>query len=155
MIQNGSESRLAYGGVVSGPVFKEVADKLYAFKISEEKVGRYVHVPDSNFYRFFGMNKDINKIMTVFNFPVKEQPDSDKWSTTVLKDGAATFISDNISTSKKVIPDVKGLGLKDAIYVLENMGLKVLASGRGKVVSQSLMENSGFSKGQLIKLELN
>jgi cell division protein FtsI (penicillin-binding protein 3) len=33
VIQNGSESRLAYGGVVSGPVFKEVAEKLYAFKI--------------------------------------------------------------------------------------------------------------------------
>ena len=155
VIQNGSESRLAYGGVVSGPVFKEVADKLYAFKISEEKVGRYVHVPDSNFYRFFGLNKDLNKIMNVFNYPVKEQSDPDKWSSTVLKDGVASFIADNVSTNKKVIPDVTGLGLKDAIYLLENMGLKVLASGRGKVVSQSILENSGFSKGQLIKLELN
>ena len=155
VIQNGSESRLAYGGVVSGPVFKEVADKLYSFKISEEKVGRYVHVPDSNFHRFYGMNKDLNEIMNVFKYPGKEQSDADKWSTTVLKDGAASFIADNNSTNKKVIPDVTGLGLKDAIYVLENMGLKVLATGRGKVVSQSLTESSGFSKGQLIKLELN
>jgi cell division protein FtsI (penicillin-binding protein 3) len=155
VIQNGSESRLAYGGVVSGPVFKEVADKLYAFKISEDKVGRYVHVPDSNFHRFYGLNKDLNKIMNVFNYPVNEQPDADKWSTTVLKDGVASFIAEDISTNKKIIPNVTGLGLKDAIYVLENMGLKVLASGRGKVVNQSLIENSGFSKGQLIKLELN
>lgn len=155
VIQNGSESRLAYGGVVSGPVFKEVADKLYAFKISEENVGRYVHVPDSNFHRFQGLNKDLNKIMNVFNYPVQGNADADKWSSTVLKNGTVSFIADNISTDKKMIPDVKGLGLKDAIYILENMGLKVLASGKGKVVNQSLIESSGFAKGEIIKLELN
>ena len=155
VIQNGSESRLAYGGVVSGPVFKEVADKIYAFKISEPNVERYVHVPDSNFYRFYGLNQDLNKILNVFNYPVSSQQEADKWSTTIIKDGAASFIAGNISFNKKVVPDVKGLGLKDAIYVLENMGMKVAASGRGKVTSQSLPENTGFSKGQLIKLELN
>lgn len=155
VIQNGSESRLAYGGVVSGPVFKEVADKIYAFKISEQNVERYVHAPDSNFHRFYGLNQDLNKILNVFNYQVKEQQEADKWSTTIIKDGTASFIAGNISLNKKVVPDVTGLGLKDAIYVLENMGLKVAASGRGKVISQSLAENSGFSKGQLIKLELN
>ena len=114
-----------------------------------------MHVPDSNFHRFYGMNKDLNTIMNVFNYPAKEQVDGDKWSTTVLKDGAANFIADNQRMGKQVIPDVTGLGLKDALYVLENMGLKVLASGRGKVINQSLTENSGFSKGQLIKIELN
>ena len=155
VIQNGSESRLAYGGVVSGPVFKEVADKIYAFKISEQNVERYVHVPDSNFHRFNGMNKDLNKILNVFNYPFNPTQEDDKWSTTIIKDGEASFIAGNISTDKKRVPDVTGLGLKDAIYLLENMGLKVAASGRGKVTSQSLAGNSGFSKGQLIKLELN
>ncbi|MEO6682150.1 MAG: penicillin-binding protein [Ginsengibacter sp.] len=155
VIQNGSESRLAYGGVVSGPVFKEVADKLYAFTIAQENVDRYVHAPDSSFHRFYGMNKDLHKILNVFSYPVDETAEAGKWSSTILKDGAATFIADNISRERKVVPDVTGLGLKDAVYVLENMGLKVIAFGRGKVVNQSLTENSGFSKGQSIKLELN
>jgi beta-lactam-binding protein with PASTA domain len=35
------------------------------------------------------------------------------------------------------------------------MGLKVSASGRGKVVSQSLAQNTNFNKGQQIKIQLN
>jgi len=38
---------------------------------------------------------------------------------------------------------------------LENMGLKVSASGRGKVIYQSLLENSPFNKGETIKIQLN
>ncbi len=155
LIQNGSESRLAYGGVVAGPVFKEVADKIYAFKISEQNVERYVHVRDSNFHRFYGLNRDLSKIMNVFNYPFSVEQEADKWSTTIIKDGAVSFIAGNFSSGKKIVPDVTGLGLKDAIYLLENMGLKVAASGRGKVTNQSLTGNSNFSKGQLIKLDLN
>ena len=56
---------------------------------------------------------------------------------------------------RKKIPDVTGLGLKDAVYLLENMGLKVMVSGKGKVVYQSLAQNTDFNKGQSIKLQLN
>ncbi len=64
-------------------------------------------------------------------------------------------MSDDVSVKDKKIPDVKGMGLKDAIYLLENMGLKVSASGRGKVIYQSLAENTAFNKGETIKLQLN
>jgi cell division protein FtsI (penicillin-binding protein 3) len=47
------------------------------------------------------------------------------------------------------------MGLKDAVYLLENMGLKVSASGRGKVIYQSLAQNTTFNKGELIKIQLN
>jgi cell division protein FtsI (penicillin-binding protein 3) len=47
------------------------------------------------------------------------------------------------------------MGLKDAVYLLENKGLKVIASGKGRVVSQSLVQNSDFNKGQSIKIEFN
>jgi cell division protein FtsI (penicillin-binding protein 3) len=78
-----------------------------------------------------------------------------KWSTGFLQNKNAKLISDNISLSAKKIPDVTGLGLKDAVYLLENMGLKVSISGKGKVIYQSLAENAGFNKGETIKLELN
>jgi len=50
---------------------------------------------------------------------------------------------------------VTGLGLKDALYLLENMGLKVAAKGKGKVVYQSIAQNTDFHKGQSINLQLN
>jgi cell division protein FtsI (penicillin-binding protein 3) len=72
-----------------------------------------------------------------------------------LQDNNAKLVSDNISEAPKTVPDVKGMGLKDAVFVLENMGLKVFASGRGKVIYQSLAENTAFNKGETIKLQLN
>jgi cell division protein FtsI (penicillin-binding protein 3) len=56
---------------------------------------------------------------------------------------------------KNLIPNVKGMGLKDALFLLENMNLKVQASGRGKVVSQSIEPGTWLKKNQTISLELN
>jgi cell division protein FtsI (penicillin-binding protein 3) len=64
-------------------------------------------------------------------------------------------MADNVASNATKVPDVTGMGLKDAVYLLENMGLKVSASGRGKVVSQSLAQNTNFNKGQQIKIQLN
>jgi cell division protein FtsI (penicillin-binding protein 3) len=47
------------------------------------------------------------------------------------------------------------MGLKDAVYLLENMGLKVTATGRGRVMNQSLAVGTNFNKNQNIALILN
>jgi cell division protein FtsI (penicillin-binding protein 3) len=58
-------------------------------------------------------------------------------------------------SSVNKVPDVTGLGLKDAVYLLENIGLKVEAKGRGKVIYQSIAQNTDFHKGESINLQLN
>jgi cell division protein FtsI (penicillin-binding protein 3) len=155
VIQNGSESRLAYGGVVSGPVFKEVADRLYATMVPKEPVNKFQSYADSGLYKFYGMKTDLNTILGELKYKETDSQTSGKWRTTVLQDGRAFLTEDNVSKIKNKVPDVTGLGLKDAVYVLENMGLKVSAIGRGKVIYQSLAQNSNFSKGQSIKIQLN
>ncbi len=155
VIQNGSESKLAYGGVVSGPVFKEVADRLFASKVANEPFDQFQKIPDSSLYKFYGMKKDVNQILGVFNYKENDHENSGKWSTTFLQNGNAQVLPDNNLPEKNKVPDVTGMGLKDAIYLLENRGLKVLASGKGKVIYQSLTQNIDFNKGQLIKIELN
>ena len=59
------------------------------------------------------------------------------------------------ASSGSVTPNVVGMGLKDAVYLLENKGLKVTANGRGKVMNQSLTAGTNFKKGQTILLALN
>ena len=59
------------------------------------------------------------------------------------------------ASSGSVTPNVVGMGLKDAVYLLENKGLKVAASGRGKVMNQSLAAGVNYNKGQTISLVLN
>jgi cell division protein FtsI (penicillin-binding protein 3) len=154
VIQNSSESKHVYGASVSGPVFKEVADRLYASMVGKKYFDPNEVPADNNLYKFYGMKKDVNNILDEFKY---NETDSamGKWSMGFLQDNNAKLISDNISEAPKKIPDVKGMGLKDAVFVLENMGLKVFASGRGKVIYQSLAENTAFNKGETIKLQLN
>jgi cell division protein FtsI (penicillin-binding protein 3) len=53
------------------------------------------------------------------------------------------------------MPDVKGMGLKDVLFLLENRDIKVLARGRGKVSAQSVSAGIALSKGQTVVVELN
>ena len=53
------------------------------------------------------------------------------------------------------VPDVNGMGLKDALYVLGNSGLRPIVRGRGKVIKQSLTAGTIVGKGYPIVLELN
>ncbi|MEO6290584.1 MAG: penicillin-binding protein [Ginsengibacter sp.] len=157
VIQNTSESRLAYGGVVSAPVFKEVADRIYAAKFSSEPSFKRENKADSNTYITYGLKSDLNKITSIFQYGAIDSATSGSWRLMALRGTKAELnaaYSTTSSISKKV-PDVTGLGLKDAVYLLENMGLKVIASGRGKVITQSLPQDADFSKGQSINIELN
>ena len=57
-------------------------------------------------------------------------------------------------TSAGKVPNAKGLGAKDALYMLEACGLKVNISGKGKVYSQSIPHGNAVRKGQTIYLKL-
>ena len=56
---------------------------------------------------------------------------------------------------KTIVPDVKGMGLKDAVYILESNGLQVTVKGKGKVQGQSLAPGTTITKGQNIILQLS
>jgi cell division protein FtsI (penicillin-binding protein 3) len=153
VIQNSSESKHVYGASVSGPVFKEIADKLYATRVADQPFNIQPQ-PDNNIYQFYGLKKDLNQIFDLFKYKETDSANG-TWRTTILHDGDAKLMADNVAANDTKVPDVKGMGLKDAVYLLENMGLKVSASGRGKVVYQSLAQNTDFNKGQQIKIQLN
>jgi cell division protein FtsI (penicillin-binding protein 3) len=153
VIQNSSESKLAYGGVVSAPVFKEVADRIYAADVADQPFFTPPGVSDSINYNFYGLKKDINKITDDLKIPTIDSSAGGSWRTVTMYNNNNVLRS-NIHSANKV-PNVVGLGLKDAIYLLENSGLKVLASGRGRVIYQSLNSDADLNKGQFIKIQLN
>jgi len=158
VIQNSNESKLAYGGVVSGPVFKEVADKIYAQKIGNESLNNLPGGNDSSTYKFYGLKTDLGKILNTFGYPATDSAINGSWRCSVLRNNSAELnaaYSDMASSPVNKVPDVTGLGLKDAVYLLENIGLKVVAKGRGKVIYQSMVQSADFHKGQSINLQLN
>ncbi len=156
VIQNTNESRLAYGGVVSAPVFREVADKIYASNLSNHPFFNSANINDSSSYNYYGLKNDISKILGVLKLPYLDFAAAGYWRSINMYDNKVILNAINNPLSQSAtMPRVVGLGLKDAIYMLENYGLKVTAGGRGKVIYQSLQEGTTFSKGQTINIQLN
>ena len=57
-------------------------------------------------------------------------------------------------TSAEIIPDLTGMGAKDAVYQLEQRGVKAIVKGRGKVKSQSIYSGVAVKQGMACELRL-
>lgn len=153
VIQNSRESRFVYGADVSGRVFKEVSDKIYATYLSKRKYSAPLK-PDSTRYNYYGMTNDLNSIFGNLKIPFVDSAKGGAWRAAQLVSNKGMMKAPDLSSSS-VTPNVTGMGLKDAVYLLENMGLKVTVTGRGRVMNQSLAAGTTFKKAQSIALILN
>lgn len=149
-------SRRSYGADVSGIVFKEIADRIYG-TLKGHKTFIASAKPDSSEYDYFGIKNDMASIFTTLNIPYSDISNSGNWRSVQLKNNTGILNTPHLSVSSSgsVTPDVIGMGLKDAVYLLENMGLQVTATGRGRVANQSMVAGTAFIKNQKISLILN
>ena len=156
VIQNTRKSKKIYGADVSGRVFKAISDKIYSHCLSKP-VKKSNIVIDSAVYHYVGVKSDLETIFTNLKIPYTDSmKEPGSWRSSMYKANAAVMRFPNqLATQVNVMPDVKGLGLKDAIYLLENKGLTTIASGKGKVVSQSIPAGTSFTKGQKVLIMLN
>ena len=154
VIQNSSESKLVYGADVSGTVFKEISDRIYGRFLSN-KIFITPSV-DTTQYNYVGIKNDWNSIFYALKLPYTDSATGGYWRTTSIKNSVAVLnMPVTTTTGAYIIPAVVGMGLKDAVYLMENKGLKVAATGRGRVLNQSLPAGASFKKGQTITLFLN
>ncbi len=155
VIQNSRESKLIYGADVSGKVFKQISDKIYG-RFMNRKDNNWVTVnKDTGLFSYVGMKKDWGAILNALNMPYTDSTVGGYWRNLNLKNNSAGLANVDGLSNAAVMPNVVGMGLKDAIYVLENNGIKVLISGRGKVISQSVQPGTAIAKNQTINLMLN
>jgi cell division protein FtsI (penicillin-binding protein 3) len=154
VIQNSRESKLIYGADVSGTVFKVISDKIYARYLSNKKYST-PYVSDTTLYNYYGLKNELSSIFGTLGMSYVDSANgSGSWRNMSMKNNAAK-LQVAVNTNGQVMPSVVGMGLKDAVYLAENKGLKVIANGRGRVVSQSLLPGTTFKKGQAITLLLN
>lgn len=155
VIQNTRESRKIYGADVSGVVFKEIADKIYGRFIGTTSFSK-INGIDSSLYNSQGMKNDLRSIFSFMNISYRDSANGGYWRTAQMQNkSAAMSIPVYAVQQNKIMPNVVGMGLKDAIYLLENKGLAVEVKGRGKVIDQSLTAGLAFNKGQKVQLLLN
>ena len=58
-------------------------------------------------------------------------------------------------TGRGLVPDVTGMGARDAVFLLENIGVKAKVRGRGKVRSQSIAAGTAARQGMVCDLVLD
>ena len=155
VIQNSNESKLIYGADVSGTVFKEISDKIYGRYLSNKKYTT-PSVSDTLLYNYYGMRNELNSIFGTLKIPFTDSANGGYWRAMSLKNNMAMLqFPADAAGATMAAPNVTGMGLKDAVYLAENKGLKVVATGRGRVISQSILPGTTFKKGQTITLFLN
>ncbi len=141
-----------FGSVVSGTVFKEIADKVYAHEFSKENLK--INYESLNFpFSRSGEKLAFQQAAKHLNIPVDNRSDdSSKWVLTRTGQDAIRIY--NKSVIKGLVPNVIGMGLLDAVYLLEKNGLFVQPIGSGIVRDQSIIPGKKVIKGQKIILQL-
>ena len=153
VIKTKPHAALHYGGQLSAPVFKEIATKLYAQYVQGKKTVPLQLVPDSSFFQYAGYAADVKNVFSTLEVKHTDSSYKNSWSSIysnnyrpVVKAGAV---------SKNTMPDVRNMTLKDALYLLENMNMKVVIKGRGKVVAQDILPGTNINKNKAVTLLLN
>jgi cell division protein FtsI (penicillin-binding protein 3) len=130
----------AFGGKVAAPVFRDLANILFG---TELDIPHNAMGSDSTFVSepwipsiLSGESNSLRKAFSHVQFPYALETDAQVVSATA--EGSTLTLSSKDENGHKV-PDVRGMGLSDAVYVLEKRGLKVSTTGYGKVVSQSIL----------------
>jgi cell division protein FtsI (penicillin-binding protein 3) len=145
-----------YGGALAAPVFRMVADKIFA-----NGMGMWNGPLDSLSQKSNGLTTRhaatgdaYNKLMRTLGLPVIANAEKTTLARLTLdRSKNAQVVKESITYG--IVPDVKGLGLKDAVYLLENEGMKVTISGRGMIQGQSIAPGTRVIKGQQIVLVLS
>ena len=105
-------------------------------------------------YKYKGMEQDVKTVLNTIGARYKDSSKNNMEWAVVNKREDKTIITSSYINSK-TMPQLTGMNLKDAVYICENIGLKVNIRGKGKVMAQSLTAGEPVAAGQLISLQLN
>ena len=141
-----------YGGTAAGPIFRAIADRCYALRPEmkmpvPDDVLAELSMPETT----SGNSKDFNQIFDYVGIDYKKETKS-QWVTAESNEDRMLIAQQKIKM--KEVPDVRRMGLRDALYVLENLGLNVKVIGSGKVRRQSIRPGTSIN-GQEIEIYLN
>ena len=141
------------GGGMAGVVFKNIAEELYS---------RNIRMPSDSCHSDSlalklpviknGWFANIKKVLTELNIQFGQVMGGGSWVQSNTSERNIEIRS--MMTQRGIVPNVTGMGARDAVYILENIGLRVRLSGTGKVITQSLSAGSKALRGKYISLQL-
>lgn len=152
VVVNAPSNGVYYGNLVAGNVFKEISDRIYATNFfrdyREDLVSKKPDAPEAG----NGYLSDINNVLSEMNVRYK-RTSKDDWVAT--RESGDTIRLVGLDVNKGLVPDVRGMSLRDAVFLLENSGYRVRYSGKGRVRRQSPEHGARYFEGQIVSLEMN
>ncbi len=141
-----------YGALAAAPVFKQIADKIFSRDRSINPPKESNNIEIKTPYSKNGNRDELEHVLASVLFPIQNNNENAEWVLTEAQKDKIVFNSKNIENNK--MPDLQYMGAKDAVYLLESMGVEPIISGRGFVVFQSVSAGTEITKGLKVKLEL-
>ncbi len=143
------------GGTMSGGVVKAIAEKVYASHIAFAVRGlkrdsTAVMLPMAK----AGDRDALEYVLDRLDIDVDTDSTDTRWIVAKRVDEGEVVKLKDIVIREGLVPNVVGMGAKDAVYLLESVGLRVALNGLGRVSSQSISPGARVSKGQTVSLTL-
>lgn len=150
----------ASGGGMSGVVFHDIAEGIMAqslkLEATDARDSLSILIPQV---------KNGNMLAASYvldHLGIKQQSNWDGsylngnpiWGHALESSGKTIALHRVPEVDKNTMPDVHGMGAKDAVYLIESRGVKVKLNGRGKVMEQSIGAGQHIKKGMVCSLRL-
>lgn len=156
VVINSPGNGIYYGAAVAGPVFKEIAEKVYSGSLNciepvNTKAPFLSYMPESGQAR----SSDLDLVTAYFGIPAQAGGQGEY--SRIVGDSLKMKMeatSPETLLRKGLMPNLEGLSAKDALFLLENKGMEVKLLGMGLVKKQSIQAGQKFNKGNRIILTL-
>jgi len=154
VVVNAPSKSIYYGNLVAGPIFREITDRIYVreYEMHDSRVvlaEETVQAP----YSKSGSGSALESTFEYLNLPLEKGDQDDIWVSTRSTPEGVVLSSRPVNG--ELVPNVVDMGLKDALYLLESKGMKVVVDGRGTVRNQSVQAGSLIRKGTVVKLNMS
>ena len=147
----------ASGGLMAGSVFSEIAERVYAKHLAQDlkeaKDSTAILTPDVKNGNLVAARYVLDNIEAQAIGLENHKGEKPIWGNAVHAPNQNVTLNQK-EINEKRIPSVIGMGAKDAVYLLESLGLKARITGMGKVRSQSIPAGNTLQKGKTIQLRL-
>ncbi|MCK5846053.1 MAG: transpeptidase family protein [Bacteroidales bacterium] len=151
VVVNNPSTGQYYASTVVVPVFKDIADKIYASDLSiqvhAEKDTVFI-APNSK----VGTNKDIVGIYNYLDYEIKNPEIQNSFIAGYSKNDSIKLYKRKLMHNR--MPNLKNMTAQDAIFLVEELGLTAKIIGFGKVASQSIPKNNSVKVGQIVTIKM-
>ena len=152
-VRNNASRGAYYGAGVSGPVVRDIIYSLYTMESEWRNPIESSTVPHRPTQVKGGNTEQMREVASeldmAFTTDVRRG-----WSLAEVDDSTQRAEFSEVATDQNKMPRVVGMGLKDAIYLLESRGLRVGVTGHGRVTSQSVAAGAAVRRGDYVQLVL-